>query len=185
MAILGISVIFSVMNIITASFLQGLGKSFSPAYHLLFAIGIKIAGNILLVPKYGVNGAAFAMLAAFAVSAILNAISLRKSFPKIRMNKGIWLIQTGFALLIMAVVVWLSIQSVHALLPATTSDRVEATFAALISIGLGAIGYILTLLKVKAVTPSDFAVIPSVERAMTNALERLKFPSDSIRQEGE
>lgn len=185
MAILGVSVIFTVMNIITASFLQGLGKEMVPAYHLLVAVIVKIGANLLLVPTFGVNGAAVSMLLAFAVAAGLNAVSLRNVFPKIHLGNGMWLVKTIGALVLMWFVVWLTVQSIEAVAPSTASVRSVATVSALVSILTGAGAYILTLLKLRVVTPTDFAVIPSVERAMENALERLKFPKDHIRTEGE
>jgi uncharacterized membrane-anchored protein len=94
-------------------------------------------------------------------------------------------IKTLIALLVMSFVVWLTIISVHVFLPTMASDRFEATVSALLAIVLGATVYIFTLLKVKAITPADFSVIPSVERAMQNALDRLKFPNDRMSSEGE
>lgn len=185
MAILGVSVLFTVMNIITASFLQGLGKEMVPAYHLLAAVVVKIGANLLLVPHFGVNGAAVSMLLAFAVAAGLNAISLRGVFPKIHLGNGMWLVKTVGALVIMWFVVWLTVNSIEAIAPDTASSRTIATVSALLAIVTGAVAYILTLLKLRVITPADFAVIPNVERAMENALERLKFPKDHIRTEGE
>jgi O-antigen/teichoic acid export membrane protein len=185
MAILGISVIFSVLNIITTSFLQGWGKERLPVYHLLIAVMVKLIGNLLLVPQYGVNGAAISMLAAFFVAALLNTISLRHEFKYLNLQRGLFVIKTLIALLVMSFVVWLTIISVHVFLPTMASDRFEATVSALLAIVLGATVYIFTLLKVKAITPADFSVIPSVERAMQNALDRLKFPNDRMSSEGE
>jgi O-antigen/teichoic acid export membrane protein len=52
------------LSIVTAALLQGLGSVRAPAVHLLLSTVVKAILNIVLVPHYGINGAAIAGIVA-------------------------------------------------------------------------------------------------------------------------
>lgn len=68
MALLSFTALGSAVNIIAASVLQGIGAVRAPALYLLLAAAVKAAGNVALVPRYGITGAAAAAVAAFALA---------------------------------------------------------------------------------------------------------------------
>ncbi|MDQ1910943.1 polysaccharide biosynthesis protein [Paenibacillus sp. GD4] len=71
MVILSFTAVFSVMHIIAGSVLQGFGAIVAPAVYLLLAAGVKIAAGLALVPRYGIDGAAVAAVAAYALAGTL------------------------------------------------------------------------------------------------------------------
>lgn len=80
MVILAFTAFFSAVNIAGSSVLQGLGAVFAPALYLLLAAGLKAGANAALVPRLGIDGAAWAAVAAYACAGGLAlAHALRRS----------------------------------------------------------------------------------------------------------
>lgn len=80
MSILAFSAVFSTLAVTSSGILQGMGHNNIPVRHLLIGATIKVAGNFLLIPKYGLEGSAFAMVVCFATVCILNMWTvIRKS----------------------------------------------------------------------------------------------------------
>ncbi|WP_233454978.1 polysaccharide biosynthesis protein [Paenibacillus elgii] len=68
MAVLAFTALFSAMNIVAGSVLQGLGAVRAPVLYLLLAAAVKVAASVAIVPRYGIDGAAWASLAAYALA---------------------------------------------------------------------------------------------------------------------
>ncbi len=73
---LSLSIIFSSVAITLSSVLQGLGHFNIPAVSAAGGFLIKWAGNMVLVPRFGTEGAAAATVIAFIVIALINAFIL-------------------------------------------------------------------------------------------------------------
>lgn len=78
-ALVGCTALAGSVNAVTAPVLQGLGAVRTPAVLLLIAALLKGALNALLVPSYGVEGAAFAGVAALSATAMLGAFAVRRA----------------------------------------------------------------------------------------------------------
>ncbi|KRE45260.1 polysaccharide biosynthesis protein [Paenibacillus sp. Soil522] len=76
-ALVGCTALAGCVNAVTAPVLQGLGAVRIPAVLLLIAALLKGVINIVLVPAYGIEGAAFAGVIALSAAALLGAISVR------------------------------------------------------------------------------------------------------------
>ncbi len=72
MRILAFTALFSIMNIISGSILQGLGAVLIPVVSLLAASAVKLTGNYLLMPRLGIEGAAYSANAALMLAAGIN-----------------------------------------------------------------------------------------------------------------
>ncbi|MEK8133017.1 polysaccharide biosynthesis protein, partial [Paenibacillus filicis] len=72
MRVLSFTAVLTVVNLVAGSVLQGLGAVRAPALYLLAAALVKVAGNAVLVPRYGIDGAAWAAVTAFALAAALS-----------------------------------------------------------------------------------------------------------------
>lgn len=78
-ALVGCTALAGSVNAVTAPVLQGLGAVRTPAVLLLIAALLKGALNAVLVPSYGVEGAAFAGVAALSATAMLGAFAVRRA----------------------------------------------------------------------------------------------------------
>jgi len=76
-ALVGCTALAGCVNAVTAPVLQGLGAVRIPAVLLLIAALLKGVINALLVPAYGIEGAAFAGVIALSAAALLGAVSVR------------------------------------------------------------------------------------------------------------
>ncbi|KAI4453261.1 ribose-phosphate diphosphokinase family member [Holotrichia oblita] len=64
---------------VSASILYALGKSMLPARNLAIGAVIKVGLNLLLLPRIGIYGVAISTVACYAVSFVLDIISLRRT----------------------------------------------------------------------------------------------------------
>ncbi|MGM0884816.1 MAG: polysaccharide biosynthesis protein [Bacillota bacterium] len=78
-ALVGCTALAGSVNAVTAPVLQGLGAVRTPAVLLLIAALLKGALNAVLVPSYGVEGAAVAGVAALSTAAVLGAVAVRRT----------------------------------------------------------------------------------------------------------
>ncbi|WP_164984821.1 polysaccharide biosynthesis protein [Ammoniphilus sp. CFH 90114] len=69
--VLAASTFFLSLSITTSGLLQGLGKPIWPAIILLIGIVVKVVGNTLLVPRYGIIGAAYSTLFTYGCISLL------------------------------------------------------------------------------------------------------------------
>ncbi|UJF33116.1 putative polysaccharide biosynthesis protein [Paenibacillus hexagrammi] len=76
MAVLAFTALFSTLNAVTASVLQGAGAIRTPAKALLIATALKALGNVWLLPRWGIDGAALSAVIAYAAAAGLNLVQL-------------------------------------------------------------------------------------------------------------
>lgn len=177
MAILAFTALFSTLNIISASILQGLGSVLAPAVNLLIAAVVKISLNMLLMPTWGINGAAVATVTAFLVACVLNLIVLH-SQARTAFSLQKYVFRAGAAVIIMAVSVLLFIfgtRWVIDLLPLEFSYRMTHSMIALFSVTGGAIVFGAALFLVGAVTQSDLDRVPSLGKRIAPILYRFKL----------
>ncbi|OBZ15486.1 polysaccharide biosynthesis protein [Bacillus sp. FJAT-26390] len=76
-ALIGCTALAGSVNAVTAPVLQGLGAVRIPAVLLLIAALLKGVMNAMLVPAYGIEGAAIAGVAALSAAAVLGAVAVR------------------------------------------------------------------------------------------------------------
>jgi len=101
MKILTIGMIFATIHAIHANFFQGIGKPQIHTKILYVAAIFNIAGNLILIPKLGITGAAITTSASYMIMMFVGLIKIRK-FVKIEFPVQIW-IKTLFAGLIFTV----------------------------------------------------------------------------------
>ncbi|WP_052339987.1 putative polysaccharide biosynthesis protein, partial [Gorillibacterium massiliense] len=91
MGILAFTAMFSVLNIVTGSILIGFGATTAPAVSLFAAAALKLLLNALLVPAYGIRGAAVAAVAAYALAGLANlAVLARRSGVRFGAGALLW-----------------------------------------------------------------------------------------------
>lgn len=175
MAILAFTAVFSMMNVVTSSLLQGAGALYAPALHLLAATLIKVAGNLWLMPRYGINGAAAAAVLAYAAAAGLNIVQLKRC-------TGAAFALRDFAARPIAAVAAMTASlplwvygsiALCTLLP--MKERVIYTVAALVGVLGGTAVYALALFRFRVLTRSDLHSVPALEKKLAPIMAKLNL----------
>lgn len=177
-AIVAFTAMFSTVNITTTSVLQGIGAVTIPAIHLLIAAVVKVLLNFLLVPMWGIDGAALAAVIAFAVATVLNVIVIRRAVG-VTFHLGIYVVRTGIALAFMSVLLLIVVVGAPALVTtisvASTSGRIFNTCISGLAIILGMAVYMAVLIRLGVLTPQEFAHVPGAERRLLPLLRKLRL----------
>lgn len=103
--IMALATVFASVQSTVAAVLQGCGWMYLPVVNLVIAAVVKLAGNVFLVPLYGIEGAAIATVISYAVAAILNFAAMRKLFHE-PLDWPNWVIKPMLAVIIMGGVVY-------------------------------------------------------------------------------
>ncbi len=103
--IMALATVFASIQATVAAVLQGCGWMYLPVMNLVLAAAVKVVANIVLVPLYGIQGAAAATVLSYLVAAVLNFAALRRLLNA-SLNWTNWIIKPCFAVFIMAGVVY-------------------------------------------------------------------------------
>lgn len=77
--ILTATTIFQIVMMTSAAILMGLGQTSIPMLYVLVGITVKLAGNFLLAPSYGMLGILASTMLCFIVIMVMNLLRLRKT----------------------------------------------------------------------------------------------------------
>ncbi|WP_276357729.1 oligosaccharide flippase family protein [Cohnella caldifontis] len=183
-ALLAPAAVFGSLQAVSGGLLQGRGDLRSPAVNLAVAAVFKLALNMLLVPAYGIQGAAAGMTAAYAAAALLNALSLRgrMKLPGFRPDSA-W--RPAAALAAMAAAVGLAELALGALtrgLPV----RAAALLTALPGVAVGAAVFAAGLVAARAVGPQEWREVPGCAAGsrIDQWLGRLRNAASKATREG-
>lgn len=145
------TIIFVVLTQTINGALQGLGKVNTPV--IAFAIGavIKLVFNILLIPIVGVKGAIIASILSHITSFIICFISLKRNLD-IRFNLNKFLIKPIIASIMMATVSYFTYVKLYLAVP--------QKFLLIISLFIGIIVYIISILLLKILSEEEIFMIP-------------------------
>ncbi len=155
--ILSIGVIGLAISQTSTGVLQAVGKQMVPVYHLLWGMGAKIVLTYVLVGIHSLNikGAAISTLVAYAISFILNNISVRK-YTGTKFDYVKTYVKPGIASVVMALFVLLAHRAFFGI--------AGNSIATLIAILVGILVYFLMILLLKAVTPDELDRISAGRR---------------------
>ncbi|MCZ8517553.1 polysaccharide biosynthesis protein [Paenibacillus filicis] len=176
-AILAFTALFSAVNSIASSVLQGFGAVRAPAVYLLLAAAAKAAGNAVLVPSYGITGAAAAAVAAYALAGGLAlAHALRATGVTaaggLRVMKAIYAIAFMTACLL---AVTHGVPPILARLGAALPPRGMAALVTLVGVAAGALAYALALLRLGVITAAELALVPQLRGRPLALLKKLRL----------
>ncbi|GKS14367.1 hypothetical protein YDYSY3_53670 [Paenibacillus chitinolyticus] len=178
MALLALTALFGTLNIVLAGVLQGLGAVNAPALHLLAAAAVKIGGSLLLVPRWGIAGAAVSAVLAFAAASALGLAEVRRLTGAPQRPRSSALAPLAAAALMCAALGALQLAGgplLGALAPGL-GRRGQASVLALAGVALGAAVYALALLRFGAVNRAELEQLPGGGK-LASALTKLRlFP---------
>lgn len=152
--------IFASVQTTVASVLQGSGRVYLPVLYLLVACFVKLVGNLFLVPRYGILGAAAATVLSYAVAAVLNFGGMSKHLNTPFMW-GRWFFKPLVATFIMGAFVFAA-RSQWIRIAGGDSNRLLAGLSCCICIGLGIIVYGVALLVTGSLTERELRSVPKV-----------------------
>lgn len=157
---MALSIFFMSIVMVSSTILQSMGYLWRPVGHVAIALVAKGLLNRLLIPDFHINGAAVASVVATAIIASLNIYKLVKQYkitiiPKSQIKK------IFLSLFVMGVVVYITRVALQDAMTLTDiRERWESTIIALISVGVGAISFLLILFKVRLLSMQEIQQIP-------------------------
>lgn len=147
----------------TSGILQGMGQIGLPVRNFIMGAVLKVVLTAVLTRLYGVEGAAWATVAGFAVAAILNLYHVDRHLGR-TFRLGSMLLRPGLAAVLMAATivglqVWLPHRALYTLL----------------LVAVGGLVYGLCLLVTGGLRRKDLEALPKVGRPLSRLLERTRL----------
>lgn len=174
-AIMAISMatLFSSVQLTTSSILQGMGYVFAPVRNLVFGGAFKLIFNLLLVPVWGIEGAAVSTVLSFMMSASLNVWDLnRRSRVVFNFQLVVW--RPIWATLFMGVAAYTARrEGLSYFMPLLESDRLANAAVTLFAIAVAAFIYGLSLLVTGSLSKEDLASVPGVGPRLAHFLGKI------------
>ncbi|SFM31811.1 Membrane protein involved in the export of O-antigen and teichoic acid [Paenibacillus sp. 1_12] len=177
MSLLSYTALFSTINIIAGSVLQGFGAVVAPALYLLAAAAVKIAANAALVPHWGIDGAALAAVGAYALAGLLAlAHALRATGVTPAVGRAV--IKPLLCVGLMAASLLAVTHGLPALLgalPVALPSRGTATVVALAGVAVGALVYLLALVRLGVISAAELEQIPKLRGKPLALLRKVRL----------
>ncbi|MNI28891.1 hypothetical protein D3C73_826930 [compost metagenome] len=180
MVILAFTALFSTLNTVTGSVLQGLGAVRTPALTLLIAVVLKALGNVWLMPRWGIEGAALSAVIAFAAAAGLNLVQVARC-TGVRFALRRYAVTPTLAVVVMGVCL-AALQLGAKAAPAWLwlPERWAYSAIALLGVACGAAGYTVTLLRSGGISREELRLLPDLDRKLAPLLLKLRLlPKDT------
>ncbi|MDA1478213.1 putative polysaccharide biosynthesis protein [Bacillus changyiensis] len=166
--IFSLSIFFASLAMTITAVLQGFGHPFFPAVSVLLGTVIKTILNVMLIPSFGIEGAALATALSFAFVALLNFLKLkRQSLTKLSDYNMSGLLISAFMML-MVLVAWLYIFE----MVIDTESRWIAAFESLTGVVLGGATYLYSIIKLKVYSDEELELLPFAIHLFTFKRER-------------
>ena len=153
LAILSISIVFLTLVQSLTAILQGIGKPMKPVKNLAIGAVIKVVltYTLVMIPSIEAKGAAISTVITYLVASILNLYDVKK-YTGVEISLTNTILRPVISGAIMGVVV--KIAYVYGAM------IIGSKLATLVSIGIGAVVYGISLLLIGAVTSEDFEMLP-------------------------
>ncbi|MBY6038521.1 polysaccharide biosynthesis protein [Fictibacillus nanhaiensis] len=173
LAILCVSIVFVSLIYTSTGLLQGLGHGRYTAFTVLLAVLIKIAGNLYLIPVYGMEGAALSTVLATCTASVLQMIKLQHA-TQFLTGARIWsIVSFLISLFIMAAVVMLWVTTVQNVF-FEENNRVVAMFTSISSSIIGAVTYLISMTRLKLFSKEEWETLYHSVSIVKKILNHLK-----------
>jgi len=165
------------VSIVTAALLQGMGSVKAPAVHLLLATVVKAVLNIILVPYFGINGAAFAGIIGYAVAAVLNTWLLIR-LTRLQVTWKQDLFKPVFLVIVMsgAVIAWM-LGAEYLFDRWGLDGRIQASLITLGGVCIGGIVFAGGIFQLKIMTTAEIIALPKIGKKLAKLLQKFKLIS--------
>ncbi|MHB1957276.1 MAG: putative polysaccharide biosynthesis protein [Sulfobacillus sp.] len=169
--ILGFATLFSTLQIALAASLQGVGAVYLPLRSLLIGTVAKVALNFILIPLYGIDGAAMATVGSYGLASALNFYSLFRILPMQIAWKD-YLLKPAAATFVMGAftfALYAQWQRLHLPIP----SRLSAAGATISGVVIAALIYGITLIMAGGLQESELAALPRFGRPLSLFFRKL------------
>ncbi|QDP38831.1 putative polysaccharide biosynthesis protein [Radiobacillus deserti] len=155
--LLSFTIFFASTALTASSILQGLGYVYRTAIFVLFAFLVKFGGNELLIPEFGIMGAALATIISVLILCAINVFVLKQKVKGIR-PFPIPLFRFMISLLVMTGFV-ISMNQLYAYSSFLNSRIETALFVGIICVLAGCL-YVILLIRLRAFKEEDLRELP-------------------------
>jgi len=146
--------------------LQGAGKIKIPSLLLIGGLVLKVLANIVLVPLYGIAGAALAGNIGFAVITLGLVLYFKKVWPiKLAPARFYGWITVATVFMVALVLPWMILADRFLL--AQLPSRIGSTLIALTSVSLGAAIFLFIVMKSRIILEKEWFLLPFGKRLAT------------------
>lgn len=167
LSIVSVSIIYT-----STGLLQGIGHGRYAALSILAAMLVKVAGNLILIPQFGMEGAALSTVIATSIAAVLQLIKLQMATKFLSNVRAVNLFSYLFSLGVMAASVMLWVMIAENIFEGVS--RLDAMFISITSSVLGGMIYLAAIIKFKIFSQREWeSVFHSVD-TVKKLVERLK-----------
>lgn len=167
MAAYGFSIFLMSLSQPMTNMLQALDKAKIPLVSLTIGAIAKLAANYVLVaiPKINVNGAVLGTIICYAIIVLINLVALIRT-TKIRINFMSVFIKPIFCGLLCGAAAYTSFGLVNRFVPefSLAGHSVKTLLALGVSIVLGGIIYVISMLLIKGIAKDDIIMLPKGEK---------------------
>ncbi|MFC4768551.1 putative polysaccharide biosynthesis protein [Effusibacillus consociatus] len=174
-AIMAISTatLFSSVQLTTSAILQGMGFVYLPVRNLFIGGICKFVFNLLLVPKYGIVGAAYSTVLSFFVSALLNLWDVyRRSGVVFDLRLLLW--RPLVAVFFMGVAVYVSLrEGFPHFLHLIDNERLAFAAFTMTTVTAAGVVYGLALLASGSLTKEDIRSVPRIGQPLAHILTKI------------
>lgn len=171
--------VFAAYELVTTYILQGIGKFYLPVGNMMFGTLCKLFLNILLVPGFGILGAAYATVIAYMISSGLNIRAVLK-YTKVRLHVGDLVIRPVIPAVIMGVALWLTREGVYSLLVGIIPmERILSTVVLFTVLPVGLVVYMVALLLLGGMKPQEIGYIPFFGKYLVRVIKHLPVRSSN------
>jgi O-antigen/teichoic acid export membrane protein len=156
-AVFCLSILFSSIILTISGILQGMELIYFPAVTILGGLAVKFVLNILLVGQYGTMGASISTVIALGAIAVVLVIRLKKHFTFLFLSRRFYMVAVAAGIGMTMV-----LQSYSYLFTMLAGDesRMFATVHSLTGAAIGAIIFILIILKGNIFSPEELEQLP-------------------------
>ncbi|WP_338471280.1 polysaccharide biosynthesis protein [Niallia sp. XMNu-256] len=165
LAVLTILILLASVTMTLAAIFQGLGFTIYPAVLVVLAFLLKNGLNTVLVPVWGILGAAISSVLALFGILVLFIIKLHRMVEESLLTLRFY-IMTLLSALVMVIVLKGFLLSTHFIYDLDSSERLLASFQALAAVVIGGFAYIFMMIKTHLLTESDLFLLPFGSKLM-------------------
>jgi O-antigen/teichoic acid export membrane protein len=159
LAVLSFIILLSSVIITLSSILQGMGYTLFPAIVILAGFILKLLGNFLFVPSFGIMGAAIASVAALAFIMILLIVKVREMIG-IRLLSTRLFFVVGLAAGGMALILHVFLFMTDQLFLISERGRVASAIQAVSAVGIGGLVYLWIIFRGHILKEEEIAMLP-------------------------
>ncbi len=169
--VMACATVFASVQSTAAAALQGTGWMYLPVFNLLAASGVKLLGNLMLVPHYGIVGASASTVVSYATATALNVWALQNRLgEQIRWSR--WVVKPAVATFIMGGFVY-AMESQWKLWGGFDWDRTWTLLFSGMIVMAATLIYTAALVLTGALTARELASVPKIGPTLAALFQRL------------